>query len=95
MHATVRRYVGNAELADQLAGRHDEIKALIEGVSGVVAYYLFKADDGTVSVTVCQDQSGTEESNQVAANWLSENMPEVAASPPEISAGEILIQAGT
>jgi hypothetical protein len=29
MYATVRRYVGNAALADQLADRSDEVKALI------------------------------------------------------------------
>jgi hypothetical protein len=94
MYATVRRYVGNADLADQLAGRRNEIKALIEDVPGFVAYYLLQADDGTVSITVCQDRSGAEESNSVAANWLKENMPDVAASSPEVSAGEVVIQSG-
>ena len=83
----------DAELADQLADRRDEIKALIEGVSGFVAYYLFKTDEGTVSVTVCQDRSGTEEINRMAANWLRRTCPRLA-SPPEIS-GEVVIQTGT
>jgi hypothetical protein len=43
---------------------------------------------------VCQDRSETEESNRVAASWLKENMPEVPASPPEISGGEVVIQTG-
>jgi hypothetical protein len=94
MYATVRRYVGNEDLADQLKGRRDEVKALIEDVPGFVAYYLIKADDGAVSITVCQDRSGAEESNSVAASWLRENMPEVAPSPPEVSAGEVVIQSG-
>jgi hypothetical protein len=90
MYATIRRYVGNTTLADQLAARSDEVKAVIEPVEGFRAYYLVRAPDGAASITVCDDQAGAEESNRRAADWIRENMPEVAAAPPEISAGEIV-----
>jgi hypothetical protein len=68
-----------------------EVVALISGVSGLRGYYLIRAGDDTVSVTVCDDEAGAQESNAVAAGWIRENMPEVASSPPEISAGEVVI----
>jgi hypothetical protein len=91
MHANIRRYVGNARLADELVARQDEVKSLISGVPGFRAYYLIRAGNDTVSVTVCDDEAGTQRSNGVAASWLRENMPEIAPSPPEISAGEVVI----
>jgi hypothetical protein len=91
MYASVRRYAGNADLADKLAARKDEVVPLISAVAGLRGYYLIRAGDDTVSVTVCDDEAGAQESNAVAAGWLRENMPEVASSPPEISAGEVVI----
>ena len=91
MYATIRRYVGNTTFADALAARSDEVKAIIEPVDGFRAYYLVRAGDGAASITVCDDQAGAEESNKRAAEWIKENMPEVAAAPPEISAGEVVV----
>jgi hypothetical protein len=90
MYVSIRRYVGNSTFADELAERSDEVKAVIGGVQGFNAYYLVRAGDGAASITVCNDQRGAEESNRVAADWIKENMPELAASPPEISAGEVV-----
>jgi hypothetical protein len=43
------------------------------------------------SLTVCEDQAGSGESNKVAASWLAENLPQLVPSPPEISGGEVKI----
>ena len=93
MHATMRYYHGNPGLADQLAARGDEVRALLRAVSGFQAYYLVRLDDATVSITVCDDEAGTEESTQVAAGWLRENMPDLAPSPPMVSAGTVTLNA--
>ena len=90
MYITVRRYKGNTTLADQLAERSDEVKAVIEPVSGFRAYYVVRSNDGAATITVTDDQSGAEESSRVAAEWIRTNMPELSASPPEISAGEVV-----
>jgi hypothetical protein len=91
MYATLRWYQGNAALADRLAARGDEIRAVIGSVQGLRGYYLVRTDGGTVSITVADDQAGVEESNEIAAGWIRENMPEVAASPPAVSMGEVVL----
>ena len=93
MHTTMRYYPGNTDLADQLAGRADEIRSVISGVLGFQAYYLVKLDDATVSITVCDDEAGTAESTRVAADWIKENMPDLAASPPMVSGGTVTLSA--
>jgi len=91
MYASVRSY-DDPGLAGALAARADEIRAVIGDVPGFRAYYLVEASDRTVSVTVCDDQAGAEESNRVAADWLRNNMPELGgAAAPTVSAGPVVI----
>ena len=91
MYATLRYYEGSAGFADALAARADEVKAVVGGVQGFRSYYLIRTGDSTVSVTVCDDQEGAEETNRAAADWIRENMPEAAANPPRITAGEVVL----
>ena len=94
MYATMRYYHQNSELADALVENQGEVKRIIGGIDGFEAYYLIRTGDGsTVSITVFESQAGAEESNRVAAQWLGENVPDLAVSPPMISAGEVLISA--
>ena len=93
MYATVRNYVGEG-LVDELMGREGEVKSLIEGIAGFHAYYLIRTDKGdAVSVSVYQDRSGAEESNRAAAEWIRGNLPGLSISAPQVSAGEVVIQA--
>jgi len=92
MYATVRTYL-DPSLADALAARSDEIRSVIRGVTGFQAYYLLKAGDATVSVTICADQAGAEESNRVAADWLRTNAPELGGAVPTVYAGPVVIDA--
>jgi hypothetical protein len=91
MHATVRLYRGNGDLADRLAARADDVRQVIGGVEGFRAYYMVRGDGATASVTVSDDAAGAERSNQLAAEWLLENMPDAAIEPPEICAGDVVI----
>lgn len=93
MYATIRWYGGNTELADQLAARADEVKALISGIAGFQSYYLVRVDGGTVSISVFDDQAGADESSRVAASWMRDNMPEVTVDAPAVSGGEVVISA--
>jgi hypothetical protein len=91
MYASVRTYAGNRDLADTLAEHEDDIRQVIAGISGFKAYYLVKGGDATTSVSVFDDQAGAEESNRAAAAWLAENLPDLGVAPPQVTAGEVLV----
>ena len=94
MHATVRNYVGGKALIDELMSKEGEVKSLIQGIAGFRAYYLIRTDKGdAVSVSVYENRSGAEESNRAAAEWIRANLPNLSMSAPQVSAGEVVIQA--
>jgi hypothetical protein len=78
-------------MADELVKRQDDIKSVLRPVPGFRAYYLLQTGNGVVSMTVCDDRAGAEESNRVAAGWLKDKLPTFATRPPEISTGEVRI----
>jgi hypothetical protein len=92
MFASIRKYNGAPLMVDELLKKQDEIHAVLKPVKGFQSYYLLKTSDGAVSMTVCEDRLGVEESNRVAANWLKDKLPTFATRPPEITTGELLMQ---
>ncbi len=90
MHATFRWYP-DPSLADVLASHADAIRAVIGEVPGFRSYTLVKTDQGTVTVTVCDDEAGTAESTRIAGEWLRANLPELEIAPPNVSSGAVLI----
>ena len=94
MYATVRSYAGGEGLVDELIGREGEVKSLLAGIDGFRAYYMIRTDRGdAVSVSVYDDRSGAEASNRAAAEWIRGNLPSLSISAPQVSAGEVVIQA--
>jgi hypothetical protein len=93
MYATVRNYAGMEGMADALVEHEDDVKSLITAIDGFRAYYLIKTSDGAISISVYDDESGAEESTRQAGDWTRENLPGVATGSPQVSAGEVVIQA--
>ena len=93
MYVVVRSYSGQgaSELFDLLGQREEDIKALIGGVPGFVSYAAFRSGYGGMTVTVCQDKAGTDESSRRAADWVKENMS-TPVNPPTITEGETVLQ---
>ena len=96
MYAVVRTYSGQGakELFDLLEGRKAEVEELIRSVSGLHAYTMARTDDGGVTVTVCQNKAGTDESLRLAREWIQQNAADVSASPPAVSEGSVVVQVG-
>jgi len=95
MYASVRRYTANPGVADKFAARRTDIEKVIKTTPGLIAYYMLKTTDGAVTVTVCDNQTGAEASNRIAADWIKQNMPTIVTKPPEIYAGDIVITTTT
>ena len=92
MYAVVRSYSGQgvSELFEQLEQRNDEVKELIGGVPGFVSYAAFRTGDGGMTVTICQDKTGTDESSRRAAEWVKENISTMA-NPPAVTEGSAVV----
>jgi hypothetical protein len=93
MYAVVRSYSGSGakDLFGLLEERKAEVESVIRSVAGFVSYSLVRTDDGGVTVTVCQDKAGTDESLQVAREWIQENASDLGASPPSVSEGSVVL----
>ena len=94
MHAVIRNYSGTGatELIDLLEQRKDEVESLIRAVAGFVAYTPIRTEGGGISVTVCQDKAGTDESVELARNWIQENAADLDTAAPAVSEGSVIAQ---
>ena len=93
MYVVVRSYSGQgaSELFDLLGQREEDVKSLISGVPGFVNYAAFRSGDGGMTVTVCEDKTGTDESSRRAAEWVKENAS-MTGNRPEITEGSTVLQ---
>jgi hypothetical protein len=92
MYAVVRTYSGQgaSELFDLLGEREEDVNALISGVPGFASYAAVRSGDGGVTVTVCEDKAGTDESSRRAAEWVKENVS-ATTNPPTITEGNTVL----
>jgi hypothetical protein len=91
MHAVIRTYTGNGAdaLFDRIFAAGDEIQGLISAVQGFVSYTAVRTADGGVTITVCQDKAGTDESVKVAREWVAANAGDVGAAAPVVTEGDV------
>ena len=53
---------------------------------------MMRSGDGGVSVTVCKDKAGVEESVKVAREWIQKNASNIHANPPVVTEGSVIVQ---
>ena len=56
------------------------------GVSSLVRHGV-----ALTTITVCEDSAGTETSTGRAAEWVRDDLPDLTASPPEISERDVFL----
>ena len=91
MYTTCRVYSDAKELADLIVANKNEIESILRSVTGFQAYYLVRTEDGFVSITVCDNQAGAEESNQRAADWVRAHAGGMSGTKPTYLAGSTAI----
>lgn len=93
MHAVMRSYSGSGakELFELMETRKDEVESVIGVVTGFVSYTAVQTDDGGISVTICQDKAGTDESVEAARNWIAENAADLDTAAPSVSEGSVIV----
>ena len=88
MDVARRRSKVKAGSLEELARRAQEgFVPLMRQIPGFVAYYGIDAgNDVVATISLFQDQAGTEESHQRAADWVAQHLAELVQGPPEITA---------
>ena len=94
MYAVVRTYSGPGakDLFNLLERRETEVEAVIRSVPGLVSYTLVQSAEGGMSVTVCQDKAGADESMRVAKEWIQQHASELGSKSPAVKEGSVLVQ---
>ena len=93
MYSAIRKYKINPSDVDEVVRRiHTEFVNLISQAPGFVHYYLVHDGSGTVvTVSVFQDQASADESTRLAAEWIRQNLTSLVQSPPDVTAGEVIV----
>jgi hypothetical protein len=93
MYTVIRSYTGaNAKkLADLLVEHKGEVEGLLRGVAGLVNYTAVRTADGAVTITVCKDKTGADESVKVARDWVAKRGTSLGLGAPSISEGEAIM----
>jgi hypothetical protein len=95
MYASVRRYTGvDPRAMEEIERLRGEIEAAMRRAPGFQAWYLVRTSDGILTVTLCADQAGAEETVQAAAGIIREKLAALIPNPPEVTNGEVALQIG-
>ena len=97
MYSSIRRYKttpeGAAAIVDLL--RQGNIEERIGVLPGFIAYCIVDCGEGELlTINVFDELATAERSNEIAAQWVKEYvLPNYSLSPPEITVGEVVLNA--
>jgi hypothetical protein len=95
LHATICRYdrmTGPIDLVME-AGR--QLATALSQAPGFVSYALLDAGDGVlVSINVFEGRTALEAADQLVGGWMAEHLAAALPHPPEVIAGEVIVQRG-
>ena len=96
MFVVIRRYAAGAE-ADTVARRVGEgLVPVLRDLPGFRAYYAFVGEDHRpVSVSIVATRADAVLANGRVGDWVAANMADLISDPPEITMGEMLVDAAT
>jgi len=97
LFVVVRSYPAGGARAEEVARRVGEgLVPVLTALPGFRAYYAFVAEDGRpVSVSVTASRDAAVVANDRARAWVEANMADLIPGPPEVTMGEMLVDAAT
>jgi len=93
MYASLRRYRMGAGSVDDLMHRVDlDFADALAQQPGFVAYQAIDCGGGELlSITLFHDEAGAQGSNELAAEWVRENLGENELERTELIGGEVMV----
>ncbi len=95
MYTSIRRYklAAGADVEQLISQINEQFVPALLQTPGFKSYCVVGADDGVVAtISVFEDETGAEASNQLAADYVRENVAPLIEGPPEITQGGVLVR---
>lgn len=88
MHTVIRRYEGAGDSAEVARRATEEFGPMLSSRPGFQGYYVVDAGDGVLAtITVFDSEEAAVATTSAAADWVRENLPELAELPPQVTSG--------
>ena len=95
LHATICRYDGVTGPVDEVMHAGRQLASALSQAPGFVTYALLDAGHGVlVSINVFEDRTDLEAADQLVGRWVAEHLAALLPHPPEVIAGEVIVQRG-
>jgi hypothetical protein len=93
MFSSIRRYTVRRGSVGELTRRIEEgFVPLVRGMKGFRGYYLVRGgQDVLIAMSVFETAQQALASNEIAAEWVRNDVPESATGTPEVIVGDVLI----
>ena len=95
MYAAIRHYRVNPRVCGKAIDKiiEDFAPSIVEGVQGLLAYFVVEAEDGAfATVTVCDSLEGLEECSNQAAEWMKQYLAKSILDTEDLS--DFLLEVG-
>ena len=95
MQTVIRKYTCSPDVLVEGRPKLADLEATMRQIPGFVAYYFLETADGLTTITIADDETGTEQSMELAVSWVTQNLSQTAGllGAPEVTRGEVLIAA--
>ncbi len=92
MHVSIRKYAIRGSMDELLKRIREGFVPIVSNAPGFKSYSVVRVrGNGVVTISVFESQAQATESNNLAAEWVSENLAAFVAGPPEITTGDMTI----
>jgi len=95
MQASIRQYRTSdaAEVGRRAGDATSGFPPIARQIKGFQAWYLIDSGNGTLTtITICDDESGIEESVDKAREWVGENAADLVEGSPTVTNGSVEAQ---
>jgi hypothetical protein len=95
VHTVIRRSTAPPDVLAEARPKLADLAQTMRQLPGFVASCFLETEDGIATITVTEEETGTEESMGRAAEWVQHNLTETRSlmSAPAVTRGEALIAA--
>jgi len=91
MYVNIRRYRAIGPVDEAVRRVQKGFVPLLNALPGLISYSIVAAGESLIAISFFHDTSAIEESNRLAASFVSGHLADLVELPPQVSAGEVLL----